>query len=125
MDNANKLIGPAARILVTGAGGFIGKRVVASLLECGFTLIRCLARPSGNPVGQRLPGEQPDDARVEIFEGNLLSSDDCVRITKDVQVIYHLAAGRGEKSYPDAYLNSVVTTRNLLEACLHHRCLQR
>jgi nucleoside-diphosphate-sugar epimerase len=31
-------------------------------------------------------------------------------------VIYHLAAGRGEKFYPDAFLNSVVTTRNLLEA---------
>jgi len=40
-------------------------------------------------------------------------------------IVYHLAAGRGEKSYPDAYLNSVVTTRNLLDACVHHGCLKR
>ena len=31
-------------------------------------------------------------------------------------MIYHLAAGIGEKSYPDAFMNSVVTTRNLLDA---------
>ena len=37
----------------------------------------------------------------------------------------HLAAGRGEKSFPDAFLNSVVTTRNLLEGTLAHQCLQR
>ena len=39
--------------------------------------------------------------------------------------MYHLAAGRGEKSYPDAFMNSVVTTRNLLDATLEHRCLKR
>jgi nucleoside-diphosphate-sugar epimerase len=40
-------------------------------------------------------------------------------------VIYHLAAGRGEKSYPSAYLNSVVTTRNLLNGVLRSQCLKR
>jgi nucleoside-diphosphate-sugar epimerase len=42
-----------------------------------------------------------------------------------VAVIFHLAAARGEKSVPDAFLNSVVTTRNLLEASLQHGCLRR
>jgi len=42
-----------------------------------------------------------------------------------VAVIFHLAAGRGEKSFPDAFMNSVVTTRNLLEASLRHTCLRR
>jgi len=32
-------------------------------------------------------------------------------------VVYHLAAGRGEKLVADAFMNSVVTTRNLLDAC--------
>jgi nucleoside-diphosphate-sugar epimerase len=72
-----------------------------------------------------LLGTQPDDSRVEIFEGNLLSRDDCLRISEGAQIIYHLAAGRGEKSFPDAYANSVITTRNLLEACLQHGCLKR
>jgi nucleoside-diphosphate-sugar epimerase len=40
-------------------------------------------------------------------------------------VIFHLAAARGEKSFPDAFMNSVVTTRNLLDASLRHPCLRR
>jgi len=40
-------------------------------------------------------------------------------------VVFHLAAGTGEASFPDAFMNSVVTTRNLLDACLQHRCLSR
>jgi len=59
------------------------------------------------------------------MKGNLLSSEDCTTATKDVAVIFHLAAGTGEKSFPDAFMNSVVTTRNLLEASLRHGCLRR
>ncbi len=33
-------------------------------------------------------------------------------------MVIHLAAGRGEKSFPDAFMNSAVTTRNLLDACV-------
>jgi nucleoside-diphosphate-sugar epimerase len=42
-----------------------------------------------------------------------------------VAVIYHLAAGTGEKSYPDAFMNSVITTRNLLDASLRQGGLRR
>ena len=59
---------------------------------------------------------------MELMKGNLLSSEDCAAATKDVAVIFHLAAGTGEKSFPDAFMNSVVTTRNLLEASLRHGC---
>ena len=64
-------------------------------------------------------------ARIEVITGNLLSPEDCVAATEGVSVIFHLAAGRGEKSYPDAFMNSVVTTRNLLEASARHNCLKR
>jgi nucleoside-diphosphate-sugar epimerase len=40
-------------------------------------------------------------------------------------VIIHLAAGTGEKSFPDAFMNSVVTTRNLLDASLQCARLRR
>jgi nucleoside-diphosphate-sugar epimerase len=40
-------------------------------------------------------------------------------------VVYHLAAGRGAKSYADAFLNSVVTTRNLLEGIRKQRSFMR
>jgi nucleoside-diphosphate-sugar epimerase len=42
-----------------------------------------------------------------------------------VALIYHLAAGRGEKAFPDAFINSVVTTRNLLDAILRAGGLKR
>jgi nucleoside-diphosphate-sugar epimerase len=62
---------------------------------------------------------------IEIVKGNLLSREDCQNAARDAKVIYHLAAGTGEKSFPDAFLNSVVTTRNLLESTLQHKCLKR
>src|SRR5262249_19775554 len=66
-----------------------------------------------------------EKAGIEVMRGNLLSREDCERATRDVAVIYHLAAGTGEKSFPDAFMNSVVTTRNLLDALLRHGCLRR
>jgi nucleoside-diphosphate-sugar epimerase len=62
---------------------------------------------------------------VDLVTGNLLSRDDCTSVTKGVAVIVHLAAARGEKSFPDAFMNSVVTTRNLIEGALQHGCLKR
>jgi len=105
-------------VLVTGAAGFIGKRVVRNLLRRGFRHVRCFMRPSrdssaldalavGNPAGS-----------MKIIRGNLLSRDDCAAATHDVRVIYHLAASTGEKSFPDAFMNSALATRNLIEAFL-------
>jgi nucleoside-diphosphate-sugar epimerase len=42
-----------------------------------------------------------------------------------VAVVYHLAAGTGTKSFADAFMNSVVTTRNLLDAVVKQGCLRR
>jgi len=120
------MIGPDDLILVTGAAGFIGSRLVNSLLDLGFRNLRCFVRPSSEVTRvEALSGRRGDGARVEVLEGNLLSREDCAAATRGAAVIFHLAAGRGEKSYPDAYLNSVVTTRNLLEASMRHRCLRR
>jgi nucleoside-diphosphate-sugar epimerase len=63
-------------------------------------------------------------ASVELIQGNLLSREDCVSAVKDVAVIFHLAAGR-EKNFPGSFMNSVVTTRNLLDAALKFSCLRR
>jgi len=119
----NFTILPDDLILVTGAAGFIGRRVVERLLERGFRNVRCLAR--------RHPGHVADLARrrngvrVEIVEGNLLSRADCATAAAGAAVIYHLAAACGEKSFPDAFLNSVVTTRNLLDAARSAGSLRR
>ena len=116
-----KIISTDERILVTGAGGFIGRKVVEKLHSCGFHNLRLFARPSGGRQRQ----VSSNGANSEYFVGNLQSREDCVNAVRDVAVIYHLAAGRGEKSVPDAFMNSVVTTRNLLDAASQHRGIKR
>jgi nucleoside-diphosphate-sugar epimerase len=112
-------------ILITGATGFIGSRVVESVLERGFRNVRCFARPSSNTKAlAELAGRYPA-ARLDVVTGNLLSQDDCASAISNVAVVLHLAAGTGEKSFPEAFMNSVVTTRNLLEAAARNRRLRR
>lgn len=126
MASDNFIIGPDDPILVTGATGFIGSRVVMTLLEHGFRNVRCFARPSSKVARiEAIAGCSREGVRLEVVQGNLLSREDCTSAAKDVAVIFHLAAGGGDKSFPDAFMNSVITTRNLLEASLRHTCLRR
>jgi nucleoside-diphosphate-sugar epimerase len=117
------IIGHDDPILITGATGFIGSRLVENLLARGFRNLRCFSRPYSKK--NRLHNLDPLGEKIQIIEGNLLSREDCRAAVKDMAVIFHLAAGRGEKSVPDAFMNSVVTTRNLLDAVVEHRQLKR
>jgi nucleoside-diphosphate-sugar epimerase len=111
-------------ILVTGAGGFVGSRVVASLLNLGFGKVRCFVRPGGDNILLKKVLQQYPGNSCEVFQGNLLSRDDCARASDGAAVVYHLVAGRG-KSFPGCFQGSVVTTRNLLDALVQGRSLKR
>lgn len=126
MDNEGFIIGPDDRVLVTGATGFIGSRLVSTLLQLGFRNLRCFVRPSSEPARiKALLAQGREGSCLELIEGNLLSRTDCIEAAKSAAVVFHLAAGRGEKSFPDAFMNSVVTTRNLLEASHLHGGVRR
>lgn len=115
LRNRNLIVDLDAQVLVTGSSGFIGTRVVETLLSYGFRKIRCLVRATSNRTDLlRIIGRFPA-AAVEVVEGNLTSRQDCARASRDVRIVFHLAAGI-EKSFPGCVLNSVVTTRNLLDS---------
>lgn len=120
----SQLIEKDAPVLVTGANGFVGARVIAALLGRGFSNLRCFVRSSGNLNRLNQVLRDYSKPTVQIVTGNLLNRDDCNRAVRDVQVIYHLAAGI-EKSFAGAFMNSVLTTRNLLDAVLREGCLKR
>jgi nucleoside-diphosphate-sugar epimerase len=123
IDNA--IIDRDDRILITGSAGFLGPAVVESLLNHGFRNLCALVRPSSNLSRlESVVGRHRNGSRVDFMRGNLLSPADCAAAAAGARVIFHLAMG-GDKSFPDAFMNSVVTTRNLLEASLQHACLRR
>jgi nucleoside-diphosphate-sugar epimerase len=112
------LCAPDDRILVTGSNGFIGVKVVETLLEYGFYNLRCFVRPSSRLEKlKRVLAKYPQAQSVEIVAGDLLSREDCRKAAQGLSVIIHLAAGF-DKSFAGAFMNSALTTRNLIEAFL-------
>jgi uncharacterized protein YbjT (DUF2867 family) len=70
-------------VLLTGATGYIGGRLVPRLLEAGYP-IRCLVRESG-----RLQG-RPWSDQVEVIEGDTLQPETLPAAMKDVWATYYL-----------------------------------
>ena len=101
-------------LLITGSNGFIGSKVVESLIQRGYSNLRCFVRPSSD-ISQLEAICSRTAAKIQIFKGNLLSRRNCAEAVKDVALVYHLAAGM-EKTYAGCFMNSVVATRNLLDA---------
>lgn len=73
-------------ILVTGATGYIGGRLVPRLLEAGYQ-VRCMVRDPG-----RLQG-RPWLDKVEIVKGDALDPDSLLAAMQGVKVSYYLIHG--------------------------------
>jgi nucleoside-diphosphate-sugar epimerase len=101
-------------VLVTGATGFVGSQVLEQLLECGEQ-VRVLALPD---TLERM--HQRD--RVDIVVGNLNDPDALAEATREVDVVYHLAAIhlsalRASADPRDLRTVNVDGTKRLLQAC--------
>lgn len=116
--NPSFICAPADRFLITGSNGFIGVKVVETLLDYGFSNLRCFVRPSSRlETLKRILNKYAPVQPVEIVYGDLLSREDCRKAAQGVSIIIHLAAG-SDKSFAGAFMNSALTTRNLIEAFL-------
>ena len=111
-------------LLVTGAAGFLGPKVVETLLSYGFQNVRCLVRGSSNLSHLRCVCGNGMGERMNVVRGNLLSRSDCQRVCEGVSVIYHVAAA-SEKSFAGTFLSTAVSTRNLLEAVARQPTFKR
>jgi nucleoside-diphosphate-sugar epimerase len=111
--DANGLRG--RRVLVTGAGGFIGAAVVRRLVALGAD-VRALAGPPAEAAALRPPPAPVRPVYGEIDDGELLA-----RLVDGVECVYHLAGPPSVAASFDAPARTLrihaVGTAALFEAC--------
>lgn len=101
------------RILVTGAGGFIGGHLTRSLIERGDSVIAADCKPLSDWH------QIHDDAKS--VQLDLAERDSCLAATRGVDMVYNLAADMGgigfiENHKAECMLSSLINT-HLLMAC--------
>jgi nucleoside-diphosphate-sugar epimerase len=102
------------RILVTGAAGFLGRALIERLLAHGYADIRSNVRRRTDIPKLKALSEH-SHAKLEYCVGNLKHREDAARAVEGVELIFHLAAGK-KGTAADLFLDSVVASRNLLDA---------
>ncbi len=107
------------KILVTGAGGFIGSHLVEALLALGSE-VRAMVRYNSSNSWGWLEGATSRHPGLEIFPGDIRDHNGVAEAMKDCQIVFHLAALIGIPfSYhsPDTYVDvNVKGTLNILQA---------
>ncbi len=80
------------RVLVTGAGGFVGSHLVECLVRSEWNVRCCLRYNSRNDIG--MISDLPKDARaeLEIIRGDLRDPESMIRAVAGVDVVFHLGA---------------------------------
>ncbi len=84
------------KALVTGGASFIGSHLCEQLVNRGAK-VRVAENFSS---GER---KHLADIDCEILEGDLLSPEFCDQATKEMEVVFHLAADHGGRGYIDSH----------------------
>lgn len=112
------------KVLVTGAGGFIGSHLTEELVKRGYDVKAFISYNSFNSWGwlDTLPKEIIRN--VDIFQGDIRDPNGVNEAAKGVNSIFHLAALIGIPfSYhlPDTYVDTNIKgTLNVLQAARKH-----
>ena len=102
------------KILITGAGGFLGKRLLERLLKHNQTDIRCMLRDTSKGDALQAIALKYPLARVEMFAANLKNMSQIAAALDGVGLVIHAAAAL-KGSPAEMFLDSVVASRNLLD----------
>jgi nucleoside-diphosphate-sugar epimerase len=102
------------KILVTGAGGFLGKSIVERLLAHGQTDIRCMLRDTSKAKGLLSLVERFPEARLEMVAVNLRNPAEIGAAVAGCEMVIHAAAAL-KGSPAEMFMDSVVASRNLLD----------
>jgi uncharacterized protein YbjT (DUF2867 family) len=97
------------KILLTGANGYIGTRLLPVLLESGYEVV-CLVRDQ-----RRFAAESDFGEKVQIVTGDLLQAESLSTIPKDIDAAYYLVhsmSSNGE-DFTTLELNSMLTISSL------------
>ena len=111
------------KVLVTGAGGFIGSHLVEALSAQGADVKTLVRYNSRNDWGM-LEGIPPEIRRtLEVTTGDIIDPSVVRTAVKDCDVVFHLAALIGiPYSYvaPESYVNTNIRgTLNVMQAALN------
>ena len=110
------------KILVTGADGFIGSHLTQTLASKGYNVQALSQYNSFNNWGWLEQLDCKND--IEILSGDIRDPNYCKTITKDVEIIFHLAALIAIPfSYmaPDSYIETNIKgTLNILHAAIEN-----
>lgn len=104
------------RVLVTGAGGFIGHHLASYLVAKGYWV---------RGVDQKMPEYSGTDAH-EFLVRDLRDADNCALATDGIDVVYHLAADMGGIGFITSQLaaiarNNTQINLGMLEAARMHK----
>jgi dTDP-glucose 4,6-dehydratase len=118
-----------AKILVTGAGGFIGSHLTEELVRGGAD-VRALVRYNSRDergLLEDLPKEIQN--QIEVIPGDLKDPDGVKKAVKGCSKVFHLGA---LIAIPYSYVHpfdfvqtNVIGTAHLLNACLEEKLLER